>query len=166
MAQTVFRIDAVGLYWSNRPNRSLAKFGRALWVYVFAINASLVAAVAVAIGAWPVVPFAGLEVLLVALAFWMVSRHDDDFEQLEFSGDRFRWSSRHGTRVSKMQGNVAWLSMEWKSVRGNRLLRLRYAGKEVYACNGVADGEERRLQAGLARVYPTAPSLRAAVFSA
>ena len=166
MAQTVFRIDAAGLYWSNRPNRSLGKFGRALWICLFAVNASLLAVVSIAIGAWPVVPFAGLEVLLVALAFWAVSRHDDDFEQLEFSEGTFRWSSRHGKRVAEMEGNVAWLSMEWTSVRGNRLLRLRYAGREVFACNGVAEGEGRRLHAGLARVCPTAPSLRGAVFSA
>jgi len=96
----------------------------------------------------------------------VVSRHDDDFEQLEFSADTFHWSSRNGRRVSEMQGNVAWLSMEWQLVRGHRLLRLRYAGKEVFACNGVADGEERRLQAGLAQVCPKAPFLRAPLFSA
>lgn len=166
MAQTVFRIDAEGLYWSTRPNRSLANSGRALWIRLIAINALLVSVMSIALGAWPVVPFAGLEVLLVTWAFWAVSRHDDDFEQLVFSGDTFRWSSRHGRRVSEMQGNVAWLSMEWMSVRGNRLLRLRYAGKEAFACNGVADGEERRLKAALSRVCPTVPSLGTAVFSA
>lgn len=166
MSQTVFRIDSVGLYWSTRPNRSLGKSGRVLWICLIATNASLIAAMSVAIGAWPVVPFAGLEVLLVSLAFWTVSRHDRDFEQLEFSRDTFHWFSRHGRRVSEMQGNVAWLSMEWMSVRGRRLLRLRYAGKEVFACNGVADEEERRLRAGLAQVCPRPPFVRGLAFSA
>jgi len=166
VAQTIFRVDAQGLYWSNRPNRSLAASGRALWICLLAMNALLISVMSIAIGAWPIVPFAGLEVLLIVVAFWVVSRHDDDFEQLEFSADTFYWSSRNGRRVSEMQGNVAWLSMEWQLVRGHRLLRLRYAGKEVFACNGVADGEERRLQAGLAQVCSKAALLRAPLFSA
>ena len=165
MAQTVFRIDAQGLYWSSRPNRSLAGSGRILWICLFATNALLVSVMAIAIGAWPVVPFAGLEVLLIVVAFWMVSRHDDDFERLEFSGHTFRWSRGCGGRMSEMQGNVAWLSLEWQLVCGHRLLRLRYAGREVLACKGVADADERRLAAALAQVCPTTPAFRTAVFT-
>ncbi|MCA3017407.1 MAG: DUF2244 domain-containing protein [Rhodocyclaceae bacterium] len=64
--------------------------GRRLWVGLVAANAVLISLVAVAIGAWPILPFAGLEALLVIIAFAVVARHDQDFEQLEVVQDKFR----------------------------------------------------------------------------
>lgn len=39
------------------------------------------------IGAWMVLPFAGLELVLVVLAFVMVLRHSDDYEKITFAED-------------------------------------------------------------------------------
>jgi uncharacterized membrane protein len=41
-------------------------------------------------------PFAGLEVVLVAIAFRVLSQHDADFERLEIGDHEVRW--RRGAR--------------------------------------------------------------------
>jgi uncharacterized membrane protein len=139
LAQTIFRVDEDNLFWSTRPNRSLTVNGRLLWLLLIALNAVMVSAIALAIGAWPVVPFAGLEVFLVAVAFAVMAHHDHDFELLEVSRGEFRWESRYGARADMLRGNLAWLQVERCSVGpGNQFcLRLRYAGKDVLLGRGL-----------------------------
>jgi len=65
------------------PNRSLGPAARR-WVLVAIAATPLgIAAAAWAIGAWLVMPFAGLEIAVLALAFHIVATHDADFERLE-----------------------------------------------------------------------------------
>lgn len=90
------------------PNRSLTKRGRALWLCLFGMNALVVAFAAGMIGAWPVIPFAGLEVALIAFAFWWIGRHDDDYETISVRGDRFEWECRTGRNVASLAGNSVW----------------------------------------------------------
>ena len=56
----------------------LAKVFAALSFLVLAIGAGFAAA-----GAWLVLPFAGLEVLLLGTAFALYARHAADYERLE-----------------------------------------------------------------------------------
>jgi uncharacterized membrane protein len=130
---------------------------------LISLNAALVGAMAVAIGAWPVVPFAGLEVLLVATAFVVVGRHDDDFELLEVSADTFRWKSRDGGKTAALSGNLAWLQVEWYrcSRRNARCLRLRYAGKEVTVGRLLSEKDLQDVVSSLARSPALGPSMRA-----
>lgn len=163
MAQTILHIDADGVFWSTRPNRSLTAYGRALWIGLIALNAALVCLMAIAIGAWPVVPFAGLEVLLVAIAFAVVGRHDDDFELLEVSTDTFRWESRDGGKTTTLSGNLAWLQVEWYrcAKRHTKRLRLRYAGKEVTVGRLSSEQDMQDIVSSLARSPALGPSMRA-----
>ena len=83
------------------------------------------------IGAWPVVPFAGLEVLLVALAFYVVGQHDKDFEQLKFNDGEFSWSRQDGKIFTELNGNKMWVQFLVKGVGREQQLFLRYAGQEI-----------------------------------
>ena len=83
------------------------------------------------IGAWPVVPFAGLEVLLVALAFYVVGLHDKDYEQLKFNDGEFSWSRQDGKIFTELNGNKMWVQFLVKCVGREQQLFLRYAGQEI-----------------------------------
>src|SRR3954447_20697924 len=65
------------------PNRSLGRAGRRWALAAIAATTLGVAGFAASLGAWPVMPFAGLEVGLLALAFRIVQSHDADFERVE-----------------------------------------------------------------------------------
>jgi uncharacterized membrane protein len=135
-----------------------------LWVGLIAANAILVSMMAIAIGAWPILPFAGLEVLLVVIAFAVVARHDGDFELLEVVQDRFRWESQSGNNSYILTGNVAWMRVEWCKVGddGRRCLRLSYAGQNVLMGACLTDRDRTNLAARLAKVPTLAASLKQA----
>ncbi len=112
-----------------RPNRSLDAAGRRASLAVIAAGALLVGTAAAALGAWPVMPFAGLEVGLLALAFRHVARHSDDFECLEIEGDAVRFTARDGAATSGLEGNLRWMRLEQWHDRNRCRLVLCYAGR-------------------------------------
>ncbi len=164
MAQTAILYEGDGLFWSARPNRSLSARGRRVWVGLIAANAILMSAMAVVIGAWPILPFAGLEVLLVVVAFALVERHDNDFERLEVVQDKFRWEARNGNNCSSLTGNVAWMRIEWCVIgnAGRRYLRLSYAGQSVLVGACLTEHDLTSLAAGLAKMPTLAGCLKQA----
>jgi uncharacterized membrane protein len=106
------------------------------------MNALLVAVAAGVIGAWPVIPFAGLEVALIAFAFWWIGQHDDDYETISIIGDRFVWECRTGRNVASLAGNTVWARV---SVSGEPLHHavLAYGDRQVQFGQNLSP--ERRL---------------------
>lgn len=98
-----------------------------------------IAGVGLIIGAWPVLPFAGLELALVATAFWVVGLHDADYERLELSDGMFLWERRDGKSVREMRGNMAWAQFESSNHGGRMLIVLRYAGQSVAVGSGLTE---------------------------
>jgi uncharacterized membrane protein len=134
--------------WIARPNRSLTRRGRTLWLFLFGLNAFLVSAVAIAIGAWPIVPFAGIEVGLLAVAFWLIGRRDDDVERLTIHGTMFRWQQVLAGRRSEQVGNLVWARCAWVNVAGRVGLRVQHAGQSFVVGETVGNAQElRRLAA-------------------
>jgi uncharacterized membrane protein len=99
---------------------------------VFAALALLAVSIAsgfAALGAWLILPFAGLEVLLLGAAFWLTARHATDYERLELERGRLRIEvceaerlqryemDAHAARVRMVDGHVllhaprAWLEV-------------------------------------------------------
>jgi uncharacterized membrane protein len=85
----------------------LAKVFAALALVVLAIGAGFAAA-----GAWLVLPFAGLEVLLLGVAFTLYARHAADYERLELDAGRLRVEVADGARIARYELNGARVSME------------------------------------------------------
>ena len=79
----------------------------ALALVVLAIGAGFAAA-----GAWLVLPFAGLEVLLLGVAFTLYARHAADYERLELDAGRLRVEVADGARIARYELNGARVSME------------------------------------------------------
>jgi uncharacterized membrane protein len=85
----------------------LAKVFAALAVLVLAIGAGFAA-----MGAWLILPFAGLEVLLLGAAFVLYGRHAADYERIELESGRLTVEIADGGRTARYELDGAWVSME------------------------------------------------------
>ena len=127
------------------PNRSLDPRARRGVLVAITATTLGIATGALALGAWPVMPFAGIEVALVWFAFHVVRRHDADFERLEIDGGEVKLEVRDASRVSRFVANRAWARVVM-SERGERCtLGLAYAGRTVPLGRLLSDEGRRRL---------------------
>ncbi|HET9651675.1 MAG TPA: DUF2244 domain-containing protein [Usitatibacter sp.] len=127
------------------PNRSLGVAARR-WVLGWIALTSLgISAGAAFFGAWPVMPFAGVEVAFVALAFHILGRHDADFERLEVGRHEVRLESRDARALTRFVAYQPWACIEVRE-RGVRCaLSLAYAGRNVPLGRLLSDEGRRRL---------------------
>ena len=127
------------------PNRSLGREGRRWFLGTIGATTFLVAGAAAAIGAWPVMPFAGVEIALLVIAFRVVARHDADFERLEVGEHEVRLESRHALAVTSFVAHRPWARVIVRS-RGYRFtLGLAYAGRVVPLGRLLSDEGRRKL---------------------
>jgi uncharacterized membrane protein len=85
----------------------LAKVFAALSLLVLAIGAGFAAA-----GAWLVLPFAGLEVLLLGAAFVLYARHAADYERIELEPGRITVEVADGWRIARHEMRGAKVCMQ------------------------------------------------------
>ena len=127
------------------PNRSLAPAGRRWFLVLMGATTLALGSAATAIGAWPVMPFAGAEIALLVLAFSVLARHDADFERLEIGEHEVRVESRDALLVTRFVAHRPWARVVVRS-RGHRCtLGLAYAGKMVPLGRLLSDEGRRKL---------------------
>jgi uncharacterized membrane protein len=136
------------------PNRSLGPQGRTACLAAIAATTTAIGAGAAALGAWPVLPFAGLEVALVAAAFRALARHDGDYERLEIAGARVRLQTRRAARLLELEGHAPWARLVVTDGAGRCRLGLRYAGRTVEFGRLLTEGRRREWAAELGRRLP------------
>ena len=114
-----------------RRNNSLSATER-WWIFgsVFAFSVSIALAFA-AFGAWPVMPFTGLEMAALYAAFRYVDRHASDYEIIEIIEDRVRIETRVGSQVHCVEFNRHWAQLVTNDDSGELRLALRSHGREV-----------------------------------
>ncbi len=130
MAHTL-AIDEQRFSCEATPNRSLTAVGRQLWLSMVAITILFLATAATLIGAWPVLPFAGLEIFLIWFAFGRIAAHDADFETLKIENAMFVLQSQNGKKHFLLSGNAQWAILECKTRANRCALTLRYRGQAV-----------------------------------
>jgi len=90
-----------------------------------------VAGVFAALGAWLILPFAGLEAMALYLAFNWIIRHADDSESLVIHGDVVSLAVREQTKTRYYEFNRVWAKLVVeRGARGVRLA-LRSHGNEI-----------------------------------
>ena len=97
---------------------------------VFAALGAAVLAIGVGFalfGAWLILPFAGLEVLLLAGAFLLQARHAADYERIVLRRGKQRVEVADGARVARLEVDAGSARVD---VRGG-LVVLRGAGQEL-----------------------------------
>lgn len=129
----------------SRPNRSLGPVGRRWVLCAIAATTLGIAAGAAALGAWPVMPFAGLEVALLALAFRAFGRHDADFERLEVGEHEVKVEARDAAKVTRFVAHRPWARVVLRERGARCTLGLAYAGRMVPLGRMLSDEGRRRL---------------------
>lgn len=112
-----------------RPNNSLSSSGRFfVFAFLFVVSVGIAGAFA-ALGAWLVLPFAGLEMLVLYLAFRYVDRHAADYERIEIDGDTVMVELSDAGRVRSDSFNRYWARLVVDPDGGR--LALRSHGREL-----------------------------------
>jgi uncharacterized membrane protein len=137
-----------------RRNNALSAEGRYL---VLGTLSALMLAISVgfaAIGAWPILPFAGLEIALVFIAFRLMERHAGDYESVRIQDHRVVIERVMGGRVRRFEFNRHWARLVVREPRGVQGggLALQAHGEEV-EFGAFLTGEQRELAARRLREY-------------
>jgi len=137
--------DSLPFVHFSKPNRSLGLVARRWVLGAIAATTLGVAAGATAFGAWPVMPFAGLEVALVALAFGVLRRHDSDFERLEIGEHEVRVEARDARNTTRFVAHRPWARVVLRERGARCTLGLAYAGRTVPLGRMLSDEGRRQL---------------------
>lgn len=118
-----------------------------------AIFSLIVAVVFAAYGAWLVLPFAGLEVMALYLAYGWVLRHAQDAEQLVIRGDAVMLAVREATQTRRYEFNRVWARLVVEHRARDVRVALRSHGREIevgrYLDGGARERLARELQSRL-----------------
>jgi uncharacterized membrane protein len=128
--ELAFREEHGGFSLTLKRNCSISPGGLAC---VFAALAVAVLAIGIGFaiaGAWLILPFAGLEVVLLAAAFALQARHATDYERIELDRGRLRVEVAEAQRVARYELDA-------------RSVRVDVTGPQV-----VLRGPEQALQVG------------------
>lgn len=131
-----------------KPNRTLSKEGEARLLAVILLSMGLVAFGFVNIGAWLVLPFAGLEFLAFLYAFYVVSAHAGDYESISIDDENVSIEKKSRREVVSVSFNRYWANVTLRDVGGGNALTAKTAlfigshGKEVEF--GSLVGEDQR----------------------
>jgi uncharacterized membrane protein len=94
--------------FESRPNCSLPGTSRKLAFWIIATVSLAIAGGFCLVGCWPVMPFAGLEIGVLAWAFDVIRRRESDYEHLVIERDRVSVTTRREGRVEKRELNALW----------------------------------------------------------
>lgn len=132
----------------SRRHYSTSFAGR---VFVFGSLAFVTLAISLALamfGAWPVLPFAGLECMAIFLAFWWLQRYEGDYELVTIEGDSLIVECSVAGEVERHSFEAAWVQVvvEERSP-GPAQLVVRSHGREVQVGKLLIDENAKRAAA-------------------
>lgn len=123
--------DGVDYSLISRRNASLSRLGCRL---AFAALGLVIVTISLGfslLGAWPILPFAGLELLVLYLALRYIERHAEDCERITIVGDKLLVELREVGRVRRHEFNRHWAQVIVRDEPSGCKLALRSHGHEV-----------------------------------
>ncbi len=123
-------------------NVSLSRAGRRLFLGLISLNTGVLAMAWAIAGAWPVLPFAGLELGLLAYAFHYVGKFDGDFERLTIAGSSLTLEVCERGVTSQRTFNRPWVQLVCQEHGTRCYLALQYQGHE-YRLGKLMNDEQR-----------------------
>lgn len=137
----------------SRPNRSLTRAQERLFFWSVAALCFLTASALALLGYWLVLPFAGLEVGILAWALGELRRHDADFESLLIDGDVVVFEWRSGGQSGRREMNRRWVRVQCgcQAPRTNCRLSLSSHGRATEVGQYLSDEARLQLAARLRR---------------
>lgn len=128
--------------------RRIRSFNARLCGAVFASLAAVSLAIAVvfaALGAWLILPFAGLEAVALILAYDWIARHANDSESLEIRGNAVVLAVKEQSHTRHYELNRAWAQVVVDARRSSVRLALRSHGREIEVGRYLDDSGKQRL---------------------
>jgi uncharacterized membrane protein len=126
-----------------RRNNSLSSTGRlTVFAFIFVVSIGIALAFAL-LGAWLILPFAGLEMLVLYLAFRYVDLHAGDYERIAIAGDRVELDFFVAGRHLHHELNRCWAQVV-VSGDGTRLA-LRSHGRDLEVGRYLNDEQRLRI---------------------
>lgn len=132
-----------------KPNNSLSPKG-SVYLLLSIASVSLVIAISFALmGAWLVLPFAGLELLALAYAFNYVYLHSNDFESITINGEEIvveKSVDKHVTQAvfQRYWANVGLRSFDESRISAGKIgLFISSHGREVEFGRHLINDEQR-----------------------
>ena len=110
--ELAFREESRGFTLTLKRNCSISPAGLACVFAALAVAALAIATGFALLGAWLILPFAGLEVLLLGGAFVLQARHATDYERLVLDGGRLCVEVSNGERVARHEFDACTLRVE------------------------------------------------------
>lgn len=138
--ELAFREEHGGFSLTLKRNCSISPSGLAC---VFAALAVVVLAIGTGfamLGAWLILPFAGLEVVLLGGAFVLQAHHATDYERIALERDRLKVEVAEGRRVARYELDASRVRVE---VEGARVM-LRGA-REAHELGRYLDDASRKV---------------------
>ena len=138
-------VEAAEYVYTARRNNSLSSSGRRLvfW-FILVVSVGIAAGFSLIYGAWPMLPYAGLEMAVLYVAFRYMDRHAADYERITIRGNSIAVEVQEGAKVTRLEVNRHWTRVVCDD-GGGRLV-LRSHGREIEVGRHLC--EERRLEMG------------------
>lgn len=142
-----------GRTWLARPNDSLSESGRRCLFIGTAVVSCLIALAFAFFGAWPVVPFAGLELAVLWWALRKTAASIGDFERITLASGYLTVEIRRGSRLQRHEFQPYWARLQLVRPSGQHRSRLliRSHGKEIEVGSLLTDEQKKSLAAELKR---------------
>jgi uncharacterized membrane protein len=133
------------------PYRSLSPAGFLLLMCAVGLVSFVMGVVLLALGAWPVFGFLGLDVLLIYLAFRLNYRAGRQYETVELTRDILTLTRVHPSgRRERFQFNPYWVRVQLHEGRHGRAdLCLASRGSNLSIGRFLTDGEKREFAEAL-----------------
>ena len=115
-----------------KPNCALTADNKIKVVALIAMIPILIGIGFSLIGAWLVLPFVGLEILALAIAFYYINIHEADYESISIDGDCLVVERCTAQQVNQDVINPYWVKvLQHKLPNGELHLYLQSHGKEI-----------------------------------
>ncbi|GAB3625781.1 DUF2244 domain-containing protein [Pandoraea terrae] len=133
--------DRVKQEWTHKRNCAISPRQFVLFYLSLAAVSLGVACIVAWRGGWMVLPFTGLDLLVVGIAFVIYARHATDYEVIRLSPERLVVEQRSAQRLRQYEFNPRWVRIDIENLPRTRIV-LRSAGRSVVI--GVHLAQHRR----------------------
>ena len=115
-----------------KPNSALTPVNKIKVVVLLAMIPMLIGIGFSLIGAWLVLPFVGLEIMAIAIAFYYINNHEADYESISIDGDSLVVERCTAQKISQDVINPYWVKvLQHILPNGDLHLYLQSHGKEI-----------------------------------
>ena len=129
------------------PNQSLTPKGLLLLMFLITIPASFIGITFFILGAWPVLGFMGLEVLLIYIAFKVLFYKNKFYEHIILDKEKLSiFFKKQNNTITKIELEPTWLQVQIENIYENEdILTISSHGKKIILANFLIPEERAKL---------------------